>query len=126
MAKDVVAEDKKQEAASGVVEFGPVTVRPEGLVVNGRQLSWDNFERFEIENGTCRVFRRRAWFFKSIDVPLGKSRTTWRCFPFFMGGGSTSPPAASATSYPPPGDGSEVRPVSARRPTGPGCGRLFR
>ena len=42
------------------------------LVVDGRDVPWDNFERFEVENGSLYIYLKRSWFFRSISVPLAR------------------------------------------------------
>ena len=69
---DVVAAEKQRQLAAGEVTFGPVTVKKGGLVVDGRDVPWDNLERFEVVNGHLIIYRRRSWFFKTLEVPLAQ------------------------------------------------------
>ena len=54
------------------MNFGPVRVKKGGLVVNGKDVTWDNPERPEVVNGHLIIYRRRSWFFKTVEVPLAQ------------------------------------------------------
>jgi hypothetical protein len=68
----VVAAERQRQLAAGEVTFGPVTVKKDGLVVNGKDVPWDNLERHEVVNGHLVIYRRRSWFFRTVEVPLAQ------------------------------------------------------
>lgn len=47
-------------------------MKKDGLVVNGKDVPWDNLERYEVINGHLVLYRRRSWFFRTLEVPLAQ------------------------------------------------------